>query len=84
MISSGKISLDGEDLLELEAWERARKGVFLFPIPQAVPGSASRALPEKVRRLDKRGGLAKGPCSERLSSRLWKRSLSPDHFCQGT
>ena len=38
-ISSGKISLDGEDLLELEAWERARKGVFLsFQYPQAVPG----------------------------------------------
>ena len=38
-ISSGKISLDGEDLIELEAWERARKGVFLsFQYPQAVPG----------------------------------------------
>jgi Fe-S cluster assembly ATP-binding protein len=33
------VLLSGEDLLELEPWERARKGVFLcFQYPQAVPG----------------------------------------------
>lgn len=38
-INSGAILLNGEDLLELEAWERARKGVFLsFQYPQSVPG----------------------------------------------
>lgn len=38
-INSGAILLSGEDLLELEAWERARKGVFLsFQYPQSVPG----------------------------------------------
>ena len=38
-IESGSIELNGEDLLELEAWERARKGVFLsFQYPQSVPG----------------------------------------------
>ena len=38
-ISSGKISLDGEDLSELEAWERARKGCLLYtsPSPRDVP-----------------------------------------------
>ena len=28
-VESGSIELNGADLLELEAWERARKGVFL-------------------------------------------------------
>ena len=38
-ITGGTVTLDGEDLLELAAWERARKGVFLsFQYPQAVPG----------------------------------------------
>jgi len=38
-VESGSIELDGADLLELEAWERARKGVFLsFQYPQSVPG----------------------------------------------
>ena len=33
------VQLDGEDLLEMEPWERAREGVFLsFQYPQAVPG----------------------------------------------
>ena len=38
-VDSGKVSLSGTDLLELESWERARAGVFLsFQYPQAVPG----------------------------------------------
>lgn len=38
-VEKGKVILDGEDLLEMEAWERARAGVFLsFQYPQAVPG----------------------------------------------
>jgi len=38
-VESGEIKLNGKDLLELEPWERAKKGVFLsFQYPQAVPG----------------------------------------------
>ncbi|NDF33135.1 MAG: Fe-S cluster assembly ATPase SufC [Euryarchaeota archaeon] len=38
-ITDGTVQLDGEDLLDMEPWERARKGVFLsFQYPQAVPG----------------------------------------------
>tara|TARA_B100000214_G_scaffold278842_1_gene208592 strand:- start:66194 stop:66967 length:774 start_codon:yes stop_codon:yes gene_type:complete len=38
-VDSGIVELDGNDLLEMEPWERARDGVFLsFQYPQAVPG----------------------------------------------
>ncbi len=38
-ITSGKIEFRGEDLTEMEPWERARAGLFLsFQYPQAVPG----------------------------------------------
>jgi Fe-S cluster assembly ATP-binding protein len=38
-VEKGDVLLDGKSLLELEAWERARAGVFLsFQYPQAVPG----------------------------------------------
>ncbi len=38
-VEKGDVLLEGNSLLELEAWERARAGVFLsFQYPQAVPG----------------------------------------------
>lgn len=38
-VESGQVMMSGENLLELESWERARAGVFLsFQYPQAVPG----------------------------------------------
>ena len=38
-VSQGKVELEGEDLLALEPWERAREGVFLsFQYPQSIPG----------------------------------------------
>jgi len=38
-VEEGRVMLSGENLLELEPWERARAGVFLsFQYPQAVPG----------------------------------------------
>ena len=38
-VEKGDVILEGESLLGMEAWERARKGVFLsFQYPQAVPG----------------------------------------------
>ena len=38
-VEDGQVMLSGENLLELEPWERAREGVFLsFQYPQSVPG----------------------------------------------
>jgi Fe-S cluster assembly ATP-binding protein len=38
-VEKGEVLLGGDSILEMEAWERARKGVFLsFQYPQAVPG----------------------------------------------
>ena len=38
-VTDGGVELNGENLLEMEPWERARAGVFLsFQYPQAVPG----------------------------------------------
>ena len=38
-VTDGGVQLDGENLLDMEPWERARAGVFLsFQYPQAVPG----------------------------------------------
>ena len=38
-VELGDVLLEGKSILEMEAWERARKGVFLsFQYPQAVPG----------------------------------------------
>ncbi len=38
-VAEGDVILEGESLLGMEPWERARKGVFLsFQYPQAVPG----------------------------------------------
>jgi len=38
-VERGDVLLEGESLLEMESWERARAGVFLsFQYPQAVPG----------------------------------------------
>jgi Fe-S cluster assembly ATP-binding protein len=38
-VEGGIVELNGENLLEMETWERARKGVFLsFQYPQSVPG----------------------------------------------
>ncbi len=38
-VEDGEVLLEGKSLLELEAWERARQGVFLsFQYPQSVPG----------------------------------------------
>ena len=38
-VGKGDVLLDGSSILELESWERARKGVFLsFQYPQSVPG----------------------------------------------
>ena len=49
-VTDGGVQLDGEDLLEMEPWERARAGVFpFFPIPtKAVPGLQGNFLRKSV------------------------------------
>src|SRR5262245_14235156 len=38
-VTSGKILVDGEDILELEPDERARRGLFMaFQYPSEIPG----------------------------------------------
>src|SRR4051794_9960520 len=38
-VKSGQVTMDGENLLELEPDERARKGLFLaFQYPSEIPG----------------------------------------------
>ena len=38
-ITEGEVTIDGNNLLEMEPWERARLGVFMsFQYPQAIPG----------------------------------------------
>lgn len=38
-VESGEAYLDGENLLDMEVWERARKGLFLaFQYPAEIPG----------------------------------------------
>ncbi len=38
-VESGKAYLDGQNLLDMEVWERARKGLFLaFQYPAEIPG----------------------------------------------
>lgn len=38
-VTGGEVTLDGQDLLAMEPWERARLGVFMsFQYPQAIPG----------------------------------------------
>ncbi len=38
-VEGGEVLLEGKSVLEMEAWERAREGIFLsFQYPQAVPG----------------------------------------------
>ena len=53
-VEDGEIKLLGNDLLDLEPWERAKKGVFLsFQYPQAVPGlQVGNFLKKSVARLN--------------------------------
>ena len=70
-VTSGKIWLNGEDMLAMEADERARKGVFLaFQAPIAVPGVSvanflrtayqARFFGGAVKAVDKTAGKDKG------------------------
>jgi Fe-S cluster assembly ATP-binding protein len=60
-VTQGRVELDGENLLELEPHERARRGVFMaFQRPVAIPGVRMadflRHAATNVRRPDRREG----------------------------
>ena len=55
-ITEGEILLDGENLVELEADERAQRGLFLaFQYPHAVPGVSVGQLPAHGRQRGPQG-----------------------------
>ena len=60
-VTSGSITLDGEDVLEMEPDERARHGIFMaFQRPMAIPGVKMadflRHAATNVRRPDRKEG----------------------------
>ena len=45
-VTGGSIEIDGEDILELDASERARAGIFMaFQRPMSIPGREDGRLP---------------------------------------
>ena len=73
-ISSGKISLDGEDLIELEAWKEREKVFSLFQYPRTVPGlQVGHFLRKSVASI--REDFAKDPCLEALKSAMEEVSI---------
>ena len=59
-VLGGSVTLDGHDLLELPAWQRARAGLFLaMQYPTEVPGvSLEEAMTEALRTLGRRSADA--------------------------
>jgi Fe-S cluster assembly ATP-binding protein len=60
-VLGGSVTLDGQDLLDLPAWQRARAGLFLaMQYPTEVPGvSLEAAMSEALRTLGRDSGEAR-------------------------
>jgi len=67
-VSEGKISLDGEDLLELSPDERAHKGIFMsFQYPVEIPGvSTTNFIKTAINEKRKANGLEELPAKDML------------------
>ncbi len=67
-VSKGAVELDGEDLLDLEAHERAHKGVFLsFQYPVEIPGvSVTNFIKTAINESRKAKGLEDMPAKDML------------------
>jgi Fe-S cluster assembly ATP-binding protein len=67
-VTSGEISLDGEDLSELAPEERAHKGVFLsFQYPVEIPGvSVTNFMRTAINETRKANGLEEMPAKDML------------------
>ncbi len=67
-VSTGSVELDGENLLDLEAHERAHKGVFLsFQYPVEIPGvSVTNFIKTAINESRKAKGLEDMPAKDML------------------
>ncbi|NQY28304.1 MAG: Fe-S cluster assembly ATPase SufC [Flavobacteriaceae bacterium] len=76
-VTKGDISLDGEDLLELDPAERAHKGVFLsFQYPVEIPGvSVTNFIKTSINETRKANGKEDMPAKEMLQKIREKSEL---------
>jgi Fe-S cluster assembly ATP-binding protein len=80
-VEDGEIKLLGNDLLDLEPWERAKKGVFLsFQYPQAVPGLQVGNFLKKSVASIKGEEAAKGKNFRELLKKSMKELNMPSSF----
>ena len=83
-VTAGTVSLDGQDLLALAPWRRARLGLFLAPqYPTEVPGvQLADVLEAALDGRDEAGGVAERAAVEAtrvgLATRLLERPLNVD------
>lgn len=85
-VTDGSITLDGEDILEMEADERARKGIFIaFQRPMSIPGVKMadflRHATTNVRRPERKEGEDLLPMREfrkELKSKMEQLKMDPE------
>lgn len=85
-VDGGSITLDGEDVLEMEADERARAGIFMaFQRPMSIPGVKMadflRHATTNVRRPDRKEGEELIPMREfrkELKERMEQLEMDPE------
>ena len=75
-VTEGRISLDGNDILELSPDERAHKGVFLsFQYPVEIPGvSTTNFIKTAINAKRKANGLEDLPAKDMLKLMLMKKT----------
>jgi Fe-S cluster assembly ATP-binding protein len=76
-VSQGEIELEGEDILDLGADERAHKGVFLsFQYPIEIPGvTVTNFLKTAINEMRKAQGMEAMPANQMLKKMREKMSL---------
>jgi Fe-S cluster assembly ATP-binding protein len=80
-VEEGEIKLRGNNLLDLEPWERAKEGVFLsFQYPQAVPGLQVGNFLKKSVASIKGEEAAKGKNFRELLKKSMKELNMPSSF----
>ena len=80
-VEEGEIKLKGDNLLDLETWERAKRGVFLsFQYPQAVPGLQVGNFLKKSVASIKGEEAAKGKNFRELLKKSMKELNMPSSF----
>ncbi len=79
-VTEGSIRFNGEDILEMEPDERARKGVFLaFQYPTVIPGVSManflRMAVTNVRNARAEAAAAEGGASQKMTPREFRRLM---------